>query len=141
MNPSEKRRLAAERAQQVALRAEKRARQDQEAYGVPVTIEIMTCAQMFAHPHGLVLYRMMKRVSDPYDCCNLCEKALQSADTAGFAFARRRPNWDEDLWVMWICHACFAKSDLVERVRAYVATGLDWDHVIVSCRLIGAANE
>jgi hypothetical protein len=131
MTPYEKRRLAAERAHQVALRAEKRT--------VPVVIEIMSQAGMFAHQNGLVLYRMTKLVTD--DDCSTCERPFQPAESSSFAFARRRPIWDADLWVMRICPECFSKSDLVERVRACAIGGMGADHVVVSCQLIGPAND
>jgi hypothetical protein len=108
----------------------------------PVSIEVMSRAAMFAHPSGLVFHRAVKTrgISD----CTVCKSKFQPAEAGGYGFARRVPIWDDDLWLITICQQCFAQSDLVEKVRAYVCRENErhdpGEYEVVDVRLVGAKS-
>jgi len=95
---AERRRLAREREERIARRAERSAR----ARGkIPVSIEIMSREQVFIHDCGMVFWRKIKSYAD--GTCNLCKVEHQPAEIPGFAFARRRKQFDDDVWPLEIC--------------------------------------
>jgi hypothetical protein len=146
ITPSDKRRLAAKRAEKVLERTARRERGDwRQAAKVrktPVFIEVMSREQLFVHDCGLVFWRKIKTHAD--GTCNLCEAKCRPAEIPGFAFARRRAIFDDDAWLMELCRQCFDRPDLVEKVRAYVhSTNQEDDpdqHEVVSVRLVGAKS-
>lgn len=108
----------------------------------PVSIEVMSRAAMFAHPSGLVFHRAVK-TRGIFDC-TVCKSKFQPAEAGGYGFARRVPIWDDDLWLITICQQCFAQSDLVEKVRAYVCRENErhdpGEYEVVDVRLVGAKS-
>jgi hypothetical protein len=157
ISPAERRRAIQRRAEKRARleaaqrRAKNRTRQTERGdWGqaakvrkrIPVSIEVMSRAAMFAHPSGLVFHRAVK-TRGIFDC-TVCKSKFQPAEAGGYGFARRVPIWDDDLWLITICQQCFAQSDLVEKVRAYVCRENErhdpGEYEVVDVRLVGAKS-
>lgn len=157
ISPAERRRAIQRRAEKRARleaaqrRAKNRTRQTERGdwrqaakvrKRTPVSIEVMSRAAMFAHPSGLVFHRAVK-TRGIFDC-TVCKSKFQPAEAGGYGFARRVPIWDDDLWLITICQQCFAQSDLVEKVRAYVCRENErhdpGEYEVVDVRLVGAKS-
>ncbi len=90
----------------------------------PVFVEILNRAALFAHDNGMVFWRKIRQCEElECACCGLDN--IPTAKVTAFAFARRSPVWDSDLWALAVCQNCFGHADLAKLVRAHVQWLLD----------------
>lgn len=88
-----------------------------------VHVEVLSREAIWLHPKATTLWRAIKDRSDKMDCCACGEEALAAA-APFFAFMRRRPSWDSDVWAQPICTGCAKRADLRSAIVNWVGASL-----------------